>query len=172
MVPNLEIDFWFPQNVGRFTPHLLHLNFAWMFGIIFFPVATAVMTETSYDDVVGNVVYLGTVEYLSLIKIAMCIVIRRDERTWKEGTSPGPLSLVKDVLKAFLVALALLISVLVPSAGMYTLFLLVALWPLMLIVRKIRPDWTETTTLCGELVLDPAIDLAKTVVGRNRGDDG
>mmetsp|Transcript_4452 Transcript_4452/g.9626 ORF Transcript_4452/g.9626 Transcript_4452/m.9626 type:complete len:245 (-) Transcript_4452:58-792(-) len=130
------------QRVENFTIGLVRLNFAWMAGIVFLPVATSLINEAPTGDLIVNLVYTGTFLSIAVVKLLMCLLIRAHPITLKEEKSmPGLLMIVEIAVNIFLLVLALLLSLLVPGAGAYSLFILLPRRFLCHVVQRLRPDW-------------------------------
>jgi len=133
-------------HAGHFTAPLLRLNFIWMGGVVFFPVATSLMNQSIDGDKGGVVLYIGILMLVAFVNLLMCIIIRRDTRTWKED-APNVPSVVNNVIIIFLLCVAMLVSLLVSGVGgQYSLLFLLARVPLSLIVQKLKPGWNYDWT--------------------------
>lgn len=130
------------QYVGRFTYWLTRCNFAWMAGIVFFPVATSVMMMTPDDDAIGTIAYLGTLMFVAFMNLVMCIVVRNDERTWKRNKPPGLMVVVISGILVLVLAVAMVVAVFAPNVGVNALLLVLAVRPISLIVKWAKPGLT------------------------------
>lgn len=126
--------------VGRFSRLLLALNFLWMLGLVFLPVATSLLTATPDTDKLGLIVYIGTMLWTSFCGGLMVQAIRRDSRIWKGDRGPGKLAVISNLMHDILLLIALLISIFSKVAGAYSLIVL-ATHPI--IMKLIRRRWPE-----------------------------
>lgn len=130
------------QRVENFTPRLVWLNFLWMAGVVFLPVSASLLTEAQTSDSNAPIVYIGTILGIAFANLLMCLLIRATPITLKEGERiPGMLMVVSNVIMIFLVALALLVSLLIPSAGSYSLLVLIPRKLLTRAAHRLMPDW-------------------------------
>ena len=128
------------RYVGRFSRILLTLNFLWMLGLVFLPVATSLLTATPDTDKLGLIVYIGTMLWTSFCGGLMVQVIRRDSRIWKGDRGPGKLAVISNLIHDVLLLIALLISIFSKVAGAYSLIVLVTQ---PIIMKLIRRRWPE-----------------------------
>ena len=139
-------QFWIAHDkifryVGRFSRVLVLLNFVWMLGIVFLPVATSLLTSVPADkDSMGVVVYILTMLITNVVGGLMVYVIRSDKRVWKGDRGPGMISVVKNATFSVFLLAALLLSVFVPAVGAYSLFFLLPAQVIMRFVERKRPD--------------------------------
>ena len=128
------------RYVCRFSRLLLTLNFLWMLGLVFLPVATSLLTATPDTDKLGLIVYIGTMLWTSFCGGLMVQVIRRDSRIWKGDIGPGKLAVISNLIHDVLLLIALLISIFSKVAGAYSLIVLVTQ---PIIMKLIRRRWPE-----------------------------
>mmetsp|Transcript_30906 Transcript_30906/g.66915 ORF Transcript_30906/g.66915 Transcript_30906/m.66915 type:complete len:301 (-) Transcript_30906:44-946(-) len=131
------------RYVGHFSVALVRLNVAWMAGIVFLPVATNLMNLTPSDDLVGYATYIGTLLFTRIVGFAMTILIRRDRRTWADDATRGPgmLAVAANVLFIIFLVLSLLLALLVPGCGAYSLLSLLVVPFIMIIIKRQKPQW-------------------------------
>ena len=131
-------------RVHSVTTVLIWINVAWLATIVWLPVATALINESTIDnDVTGKVVYIGTMTSTSLIAFFQDLFLRAHPRlhdiprqSLLRGTAA---SLATTVL--FVVALAL--SILVPDVGYYWLLVLFLTGPMAMLFGRmlgVRPQ--------------------------------
>ena len=128
------------RYVGRFSRFLLTLNFLWMLGLVFLPVATSLLTATPDTDKLALIVYIGTMLWTSFCGGLMVQVIRRDSRIWKGDRGPGKLAVISNLIHDVLLLIALLISIFSKVAGAYSLIVLVTQPIIMKLVRRRWPE--------------------------------
>ena len=136
-------QFWIAHDksfryVGRFSRRLVLLNFLWMLGIVFLPVATGLLT--SVPDRLAVVVYILTMLITNMVGGLMIYVIRSDRRVWKGHRGPGMISVVKNAIFSVFLLAALLLSLFVPAVGAYSLVLLSLAQASVRFVEWKRPD--------------------------------
>ena len=110
-------------NVERQGPTLLWLNVAWMFTIVWLPVATA-MVGAMETDRLQLAIYIGTMLATSLCQLAMLLLVRRDRRLRRSGTPPEARSVRSAVLVSVLFGVALALALLVPGVQFWALLVL------------------------------------------------
>lgn len=110
-------------HVTRQNAVLLWLNVAWMFTIVWLPVATALVGAMATDAVQLSV-YIGTMLASSVLELAIQLWLRRSPELMDPG-HPADLHGTRAMLVtcAFF-ALALAIAVAVPGAGYWSLLVL------------------------------------------------
>lgn len=121
------------QRVRQYTPLLLWLSVAWMFTIVWLPVATA-MVGLLETDWLETVLYIGTMLVSSLLLTACYVVVRRHPEVWSNAGPPRIGGLAATIALSGLYAVALLVALLVPPAGYFPLLLLVLTSPLQRLV--------------------------------------
>lgn len=132
--------FWLTNHrvfarLERTSPALLWLTLAWMFTIVWLPVATA-MLGAMKEDAAQKTVYIGSLLVTSLASLAIRWYLLRHP----EQHSAAPLRLrrgiLADALTSALFATALAVSVLLPDIGYWAMLLLVLVSPLHSLVSR------------------------------------
>lgn len=111
------------EHVERQDPVLLWLNVAWMFTIVWLPVATA-MVGAMETEAVQLAVYIGTLLASSLASLAMVVWLRRRPGLLASGTSADDIRLGPVAIASGLFALALLLAVAVPGVQYWAMLVL------------------------------------------------
>ncbi|MEN2738646.1 TMEM175 family protein [Microbacterium sp. X-17] len=124
----LIANFWLSHHrlfrrIEHATGALVWLTFAWMFTIVWLPVATAVLSSLATDDLQA-LVYIGSLSVTSLLTLATVIYVIRHPELHEIDPQRLRETLAADiaVLTLFLVALALTLAV--PVLSYWTMFLL------------------------------------------------
>lgn len=130
------------RYVRVFTMLLLRLNFLWMLCVVFVPVATNISNNLEDDGkyALKFVPYMTSLFVARLSIVLMAIEVSRDKRIWKGNRGPKRIDLVGFVVEMILLAIAFVIAVMVPDAGYFSLFVLLAARPIMMYVRWKWPD--------------------------------
>jgi uncharacterized membrane protein len=111
------------EHVERQDPVLLWLNVAWMFTIVWLPVATA-MVGAMGTDPLQLTVYIGTLLASSLVSLAMVLWLRRRPDLLAADTSLAAVRITPVVIASGLFALALVLAVVVPGVEYWAMLVL------------------------------------------------
>ena len=112
-------------GVREMTGTLFWLNLVWLIGIVFLPYPTELIGVVGDDDVWAPVVYIGTLTVTTLAGLAMHAVIARSPAI----RMPGPVEhhdLVPGLVTLGALLVALVLALVLPAVGMWSLLLLVA----------------------------------------------
>lgn len=96
----------------------------WILTIVFLPYPTALIANADSHDTAANALYVGTLLATALASIAQGWIIDRNPAMQHPDVPPKDFSLVRAVRSAGLLAIALAISVVFPSIGLWSLLLL------------------------------------------------
>ena len=110
-------------HVERQDPVLLWLNVAWMFTIVWFPVATALVGALETDPV-QLAIYIGTMLASSLLMLALQLRLRHDPGLLEPQHPADPDETRSMLVACGFFALALMIALTVPGAGFWSLLVL------------------------------------------------
>lgn len=94
----------------------------WTFAVVFLPFPTALLSNGGEQSVTKSL-YMGTLAASSLCLALLAVAIKRDRSVREPGDPP---SAAPATVTGVLLAMALVISLLVPSTGYYPLLLLLA----------------------------------------------
>lgn len=130
----LIANFWMSHHrlfdrVERVTGALVWLTVAWMFTIVWLPVATAIVGQMD-TDATQTVLYIGTLLVTSVVLMVTRLYVMRHPELHEIESIRLRHGLAADVITAVLFALALATSLLAPAVGYYAMFLLLLTWPL------------------------------------------
>lgn len=130
----LIANFWVSHHrlfdrVERVTNALIWLTVAWMFTIVWLPVATSIVGQME-TDATQKVLYIGSLLVTSLMLMFTRLYVMRHPELHRIEPIRLRHGLAADVITAALFALALAASLLIPALGYYTMFLLLLTWPL------------------------------------------
>jgi uncharacterized membrane protein len=106
---------------------------AWTFTIVVLPFPTALVTGTG-DDPLAKVLYIGTMAVSSALLAVIARVIARDRSLRDSDDGPDPLQSTATTV-TFVVALV--VSLAVPAAGYWPLFLLFLTDPVARSIRRL-----------------------------------
>ncbi|WP_116449391.1 TMEM175 family protein [Blastococcus litoris] len=112
------------NGVREMTGTLFWLNLVWLIGIVFLPYPTELIGVVETDDVWAPVVYIGTLAVTTLAGIAMDAVIARSPELRVPGAAVRD-DLVPGLVTAGTMLVALVIALVLPAVGMWSLLLLV-----------------------------------------------
>lgn len=118
---------------------LLRLNVAWMFTIVWLPVATALVGSMPTDPL-QLVLYIGTMLATSLLTLAMRWWLGHRPELVASGHHFDPSGFASMAVVSALFAVALLLAVLIPGLGYWAMLVLLLGAPLdALLARRRRP---------------------------------
>ena len=113
------------NGVREMTSALFWLNLVWLIGIVFLPYPTELIGVVDSDDVWAPVLYIGTLAVTTLAGLAMDVLIARSP----EIRAPGAVEhhdVVAGLVTVGTMLVALVVALVVPAAGMWSLLLLFA----------------------------------------------
>ena len=122
------------RNVARQDAGLLRLSVAWMFTIVWLPVATSLVGSLDTDPLQVTV-YIGTMLATSLLNVAIIARLRHHPDLLEEPDAT-PLPLRTPVTVCALFALALLVALVVPGLDYWALLLLLLNWPVETVLAR------------------------------------
>jgi uncharacterized membrane protein len=111
------------DGVREMTSTLFWLNLVWLIGIVFLPYPTELIGVVDSDDVWAPVVYIGTLAVTTLAGLGMDAVIARSPEL-RAPEAGGHHDLVPGLVTAGTMLVALVLALVVPSVGMWSLLLL------------------------------------------------
>jgi len=124
-------------HVHLVSNRLLWLLAAWMLSIVWLPVATAISGQMSGEDSLARVLYIGSMIVTALLSLVIRLYLRRNPElhttplsTLRDGTAV-------DLAMATLFGLSLLIAVLSPTIGYYSMVIMFAMGPLEALYAKL-----------------------------------
>lgn len=122
------------EHVRSYSLRVMRLNFIWLISIVFLPFAANLLNNSADGDRVSHALYIGTMVVTSVTLTA----IERELRRAPELLSSPLGDNRRGPIAAGLLALALLLSLLVPSVGLYWVLLLLLQGPLSRLPRRTR----------------------------------
>ena len=111
------------NGVREMTGTLFWLNLVWLIGIVFLPYPTELIGVVDSDDVWAPVVYIGTLAVTTLAGLGMDAVIARSPELRAPGAEEHR-DLLPGLVTAATMLVALVLALVVPSVGMWSLLLL------------------------------------------------
>ncbi len=114
------------------------LNMVWLLAIVFLPVATALVGALP-NDPIQYTVYIGTLIAASLAMLAMTVLLQRHPETWTPGVNAEDFDLAGSITVTAMLTLALLIALLVPGAGYWSLLVLFLDAPIGRLLERRKP---------------------------------
>ena len=124
------------DQVTAWSRPLLYANFGWLLSIVVLPFPTEI-TGLYPSGRFVSALYIGTILASSLCQAAMVIIIRRDPHLHEADSELVRRPLSDIVMTTGTVAIAFVITALVPGAGYYPLLLLL-LPPVLGRIRRAR----------------------------------
>lgn len=112
------------NGVREMTGTLFWLNLVWLIGIVFLPYPTELIGVVESDDVWAPVIYIGTLTVTTLAALGMDAVIARSPEL-RAPEADARRDLVPGVVTVATLAVALLVALVFPGVGMWSLLLLV-----------------------------------------------
>jgi uncharacterized membrane protein len=126
------------HGVREMTSSLFWLNLVWLIGIVFLPYPTELIGVVDSDDVWAPVVYIGTLAVTTLAGLGMDAVIARSP----EIRAPGAVEhhdLVPGLVTVGTMLVALVLALVFPAVGMWSLLLLFAAPLVSRVLSRDRP---------------------------------
>ena len=108
-------------EVSRVTSPLLWLLGAWMLTIVWLPVATAIAGRMPDDDLVARVVYMGSLTLTAIVSLAVRLHLRAHPELHAIEQADFAEGIAVDLSLLLLFLLALLLTVVFPSLGYWSL---------------------------------------------------
>jgi uncharacterized membrane protein len=99
------------EGIGGFTPILMWLNLAWMLGIVWLPVPTAMVGSKMRTDVTVVLLYVGTMLATSLLTLAMTVHLRSHPELVEPGAAGRGHRISDAAATSILFAVALVVAV-------------------------------------------------------------
>lgn len=118
---------------------LFALDMAWLLCMVFLPVATALIGSAPPDRV-QYALYIGTILAASLLLTMMVVRLRAEPSSWRPGHAISAPFVVGCWVATGLIAVALVITMIVPEIGYLSLALLAFAGPVTGLVSRPRPD--------------------------------
>lgn len=139
--------FWMSHHrlfelIHRVSGPLLILNIAWMFTIVWLPVATATVALVP-SDVVQKGLYIGALFTTSVLMVVLNIYLLRHPEL--HGAPAGRIHsfILAEAIASAMFAAAFLVAVLFPGIGYWAMVLIALVGPLhVLLQRFLRPNRT------------------------------
>jgi uncharacterized membrane protein len=125
------------RNIGAYVPMLVWANFVWLLGIVFIPFPTELVGTRGASDATSSALYVGTLALTTIAAAAQQIIIVRRPELEHESVR-GSLSSENSLASAGSMVLAVILTVLIPSVGLWSLLLLVAADPTANVIRRLR----------------------------------
>jgi uncharacterized membrane protein len=138
-------NLWFTQHhvirtVVMHDPVVTWLMVAWLLTIVFLPFPTSLVAQEGHQAVT-KVLYIGTMTVGSVVMALMCQRIKSTRAIRDSEDAPDP---TVAWVTCGLFALALVLSLVVPSIGYYSLLLLLLTDGLVRASRRMRPGRAAT----------------------------
>jgi uncharacterized membrane protein len=134
------------QALVHLDEGLVVLNLAWLFGIVFLPVPTALLVGSRNSMHAGAGLYAINLLYVGLIAFAMTVWILRNPKLWESGVSRDWLreSAWRSAAACAVMAVAIPVAFWLGSGGLLVLLLLPASQRVSTLVGHLRGDRVPT----------------------------
>jgi uncharacterized membrane protein len=119
-----------------YTPPLVWLNFLWLATIVFIPFTANVLSNSEGHQAAVYALYIGNMLVATLAMQAMGIYMQRTPGLAREDAREG-MDATRGWSTSILMALALVLAVLVPTVGMFWLFVLFLSEPVHRLLRAV-----------------------------------
>lgn len=142
--------FWMEHHrvygqVRSVTAPLVVINVAWLFTIVWLPVATAMVGQMPFDAMQA-VVYIGSLIMTQLLTLtAKAYLLRHPQmHEWSEERMRA--GVVGDTASTLLFGVALVLAVTVAGIGYLSLLLTTLTWPVSMLITRMLPRDTPPST--------------------------
>lgn len=138
----LIANFWMTHHrlfdrVERVTNALVWLTIAWMFTIVWLPVATALLGQLDVDAV-QEVVYIGSLLAASLVLLVTRVYIRRHPELHSIPDESLREGMQVSIITSLLFVAALVVALVFPAVNYWAMFLLLLTAPLHRLISRRR----------------------------------
>lgn len=125
--------FWFShhrffERVDAYSPRLMWFNIVWLIGIVVMPFPTQLVAKASSSDVLAVAAYLGTMLWIATAQLLMSIELAVNPALLRDGEHRMT-SVVISAALVVAIALALVIGLFWPDAGLWSLLLIALVRP-------------------------------------------
>jgi uncharacterized membrane protein len=111
------------ERLSEYNKPLLVWNLMWLMGIVFLPFPTELFATSGGNDVLTNALYIGTMLWITLTLLGISVTAYRNPTLLKSGNSKDA-HITRGIAMAILLLISLLISLIWPMIGLYSLFAL------------------------------------------------
>jgi len=128
------------EKADGYSAGLLRANLLWLASIVFLPFPTALVASQGIDDRGTNALYIGTILVTTATGLLQQWLLIRSPELQAEAAR-GTLSIVSPLTTTIIIVVALVVAVVAPSVGLWSLLLLFLGRPIDWLVerRKARP---------------------------------
>ena len=127
------------ERLGEYNTPVLVWNLMWLLGIVFLPFPTELFATSGGDDVLTNVLYIGTMLWITLTLLGISITAYRNPTLLKSG-KPQDAHITRGLAMAILLVVALVICLAWPVVGLYSLFALFFTRPIERLLGRRQPS--------------------------------
>ncbi len=133
------------SRVERVTTGLIWLLAAWLLTIVWLPVATAVAGRMEDEDAAAKSLYIGSLVLVSVMSLVIRLYLRAHPALHTLDRRELVSGLADDISQVLLFALALVVTLLIPVVGYYSLLAMALSGPAQKVIRRILgADGTKT----------------------------
>ncbi|WP_348789457.1 TMEM175 family protein [Leifsonia sp. NPDC080035] len=131
---------WVESYDGR----LVWLNFVWLATIVFMPFTANVLSNSNGERAEVDALYIGNLLAISLSMQAIGWVLAHSPGLVREGARDS-MDSTRGWSAIIIIGVCLILAVLVPSVGMFWLFLMFLSEPVHLLLRRLAGRPSQTT---------------------------
>ncbi len=124
-------------HVHLVSNRLLWLLAAWMLSIVWLPVATSISGQMPGEDSLARVLYIGSMIVTALLSLVIRLYLRRNPELHTIPPTALRDGLAVDLAMATLFGLSLLIAVLSPTIGYFSMVIMFAMGPMQVLYAKL-----------------------------------
>lgn len=124
-------------HVHLVSNRLLWLLAAWMLSIVWLPVATSISGQMPGEDSLARVLYIGSMIVTALLSLVIRLYLRRNPELHTIPPTALRDGMAVDLAMATLFGLSLLIAVLSPTIGYFSMVIMFAMGPMQVLYAKL-----------------------------------
>ncbi|WP_022900157.1 TMEM175 family protein [Humibacter albus] len=119
------------------TSQLIWLNIAWLFSIVWMPVATAITGALDSTDQVAVLIYIGSMVLTNLLTLVLRFYLRAHPLLHTITRYHQLRGIASDLAMAILFVISLIVALTVPAIGYFALFLTMLTGPCQELLSRI-----------------------------------
>lgn len=138
----LIANFWLEHHrlfrrIDKFDATLMYTNFVWLIGIVVMPVPTALVVNGDGHDRISMAFYIGTMLVISSMQFIMNYHVHKHPEL-EHGQAHNVNRVLGAFLSALYLAIALLIAVIFPGIGLWSLMVMFLIPVSVLVIRRMQ----------------------------------
>jgi uncharacterized membrane protein len=124
----------FFEQLQQIDRRIMLLNTLWLFGIVFIPFPTALIVDSNGPAGWATFIYMSSMLFLAIIQLAMKLYVNKHKNLLSSGTLAVRGFIGSQIIVGLLIV-AIIIAVIFPNIGLWTLLLL---WSTPLFVKPVK----------------------------------